>query len=70
VTRRIPSSTWLKSIHGADGGDLIIGAANDLRLLTVSGRHVYVHHTHTAINGIYSGVPAPEQNNHLSRFDN
>jgi hypothetical protein len=37
--------------------------------LTASGRHVYVHHTHTAVNGLYNAVPAPEQNNHLSRFD-
>jgi hypothetical protein len=36
---------------------------------TASGRHTYIHFTHTAVNGIYNGVPAPEQNNHLSRFD-
>lgn len=33
-----------------------------------SGR-AYIHHTHTAASGIYSGQPDPEQNNHLSRFD-
>ena len=36
---------------------------------TASGRHVYIHHTHTIVNGLFNGVPAPEQNNHLSRYD-
>ena len=36
---------------------------------TPGGSRAYVHHTHTAVNGVYNGVPAPEQNNHLSRFD-
>jgi len=36
---------------------------------TPSGNHAYVHHTHTLVNGIFNGVPAPEQSNHLSRFD-
>jgi hypothetical protein len=37
--------------------------------MTPTGRHAYVHHTHTIVNGVYNGVSAPEQNNHLSRFD-
>jgi hypothetical protein len=36
---------------------------------TATGKRAYIHYTHTAVNGIYNGVPAPEQNNHLSGFD-
>lgn len=36
---------------------------------SASGSHAYIHYTHTAIPGVYNGVPAPEQNNHLSRID-
>jgi len=33
------------------------------------GGHAYIHHTHTAVPGAYAGMPSPEQNNHMSRFD-
>jgi len=33
------------------------------------GGRAYIHHTHTAVSGMYGGMPSPEQNNHLSRFD-
>jgi hypothetical protein len=51
-------------------GDAFIGSYIGVAArITPSGRHTYVHYTHTAVNGIYNGQPAPEQNNHLSRFD-
>lgn len=51
-------------------GDAFIGSYIGVAARpAASGRHVYVHHTHTAVNGTYNGIPAPEQNNHLSRFD-
>lgn len=36
---------------------------------TGSGSRAYIHHTHTALFGMYHSSTAPEQNNHLSRFD-
>ena len=51
-------------------GDAFVGSYIGVSgRLTPTGRHAYVHHTHTIVNGIYNGAAAPEQNNHLSRFD-
>ena len=36
---------------------------------TPAGSRAYVHYMHNIVNGIYNGVPAPEQNNHVSRVD-
>ena len=35
---------------------------------TSIGSRAYVHYMHNAVNGIYNGAAAPEQNNHLSQF--
>jgi hypothetical protein len=35
---------------------------------TSIGSRAYVHYVHNAVNGIYNGAAAPEQNNHLSQF--
>jgi hypothetical protein len=35
---------------------------------TPVGSRAYVHYMHNIVNGTYNGVPAPEQNNHLSQF--
>jgi hypothetical protein len=51
-------------------GDAFIGSYIGVAArATPSGRHTYVHYAHTAVNGRYNGITAPEQNNHLSRFD-
>jgi hypothetical protein len=51
-------------------GDGYIGSYIGLAArATGSGARAYIHHTHTAVNGTYNGVAAPEQNNHMSRFD-
>jgi len=39
------------------------------RTITTAGGRAYVHYMHNIVNGIYNGAAAPEQNNHLSRFD-
>lgn len=36
---------------------------------TATGNRAYVHYTHNIVNGVYNGVAAPEQNNHVTRFD-
>jgi hypothetical protein len=35
---------------------------------TSIGSRAYVHYMHNAVNGIYNGASAPEQNNHMSEF--
>ncbi len=51
-------------------GDAYIGSYIGVAArATPSGNHAYVHFTHTIINGVYNGARAPEQNNHLSRFE-
>lgn len=51
-------------------GDAYIGSYIGIAArATPSGNHAYVHYTHTIVNGVYNGAAAPEQNNHLSRFD-
>jgi hypothetical protein len=51
-------------------GDTFIGLNIGIAArATATGSRAYVHYTHNIVNGRYNGAPAPEQNNHLSRFD-
>ncbi len=35
---------------------------------TANSSRAYVHYVHNAVNGVYNGASAPEQNNHMSQF--
>jgi len=51
-------------------GDISIGSFIGVASRTTSsGSRAYVHYMHNAVNGTYNGAPAPEQNNHLVRFN-
>jgi hypothetical protein len=71
----VSSSTVLTTVAMEPSADFFFGDAfigsyiGVAGRMTASGRHACVHYTHTIVNGTYNGVPAPEQNNHLSRFD-
>lgn len=51
-------------------GNITIGGYIGLAArTTTAGGRAYVHYMHNVVNGAYNGAPAPEQNNHLARFD-
>jgi hypothetical protein len=53
-------------------GDFFLGDRSIGNAIGIAARgnatksHAYIHYMHNAVNGSYNGVPAPEQNNHLS----
>lgn len=71
----VSAPVTLTSVGNEPSGDFFLGGSyigSNIGVAarsTATGRRAYVHFMHSAVPGVYNGAPAPEQNNHLARFD-